>query len=68
MVVLSILSHAEFGRNDHREEAPHFTILEHSLATTPSSLFERLVFQRLVRAVIEMGTDVGDSLEMSPRS
>jgi hypothetical protein len=25
MVVISILPHAEFGRNDHREDAPHFT-------------------------------------------
>ena len=24
MVVASILLHAEFGPNDHREEAPHF--------------------------------------------
>ena len=24
MVVVSILPHAEFGSNDHREEAPHF--------------------------------------------
>ena len=24
MVVVSILLHAEFGRNDHREDAPHF--------------------------------------------
>ena len=23
--VLSILPHAEFGQNDHREDAPHFT-------------------------------------------
>ena len=26
MVVVSILSHVEFGRNDHRKDAPHFTI------------------------------------------
>ena len=26
MVVVPILSHAEFGRNDHREEAPYFTL------------------------------------------
>ena len=25
MVVVSIQPHAEFGRNDHREDAPHFT-------------------------------------------
>ena len=25
MVVVSILPHAEFGPNDHREDAPHFT-------------------------------------------
>jgi len=25
VVVLSILSDAEFGRDDHREDAPHFT-------------------------------------------
>ena len=24
MVVVSILPHADFGLNDHREEAPHF--------------------------------------------
>ena len=24
MVVVSILPHAEFGPNDHREDAPHF--------------------------------------------
>ena len=24
MVVVSILPHAEFGSNDHREDAPHF--------------------------------------------
>ena len=24
MVVISILPHAEFGQNDHREDAPHF--------------------------------------------
>ena len=26
MVILSILPHAEFGPNDHRENAPHFKI------------------------------------------
>ena len=26
MVVVSILPHAKFGRNDHREDAPHFII------------------------------------------
>ena len=26
MVVVSILPHAKFGRNDHREDAPHFRI------------------------------------------
>ena len=26
MVVVSKLPHAEYGRNDYREEAPHFTI------------------------------------------
>ena len=26
MVTVSILLHVEFGRNDHREDAPHFTI------------------------------------------
>ena len=25
MVVISIVRHAELGRNDHREDAPHFT-------------------------------------------
>ena len=25
MVIVSILPHAEFGSNDHREDAPHFT-------------------------------------------
>ena len=25
MVVVSILPHAEFGQNDHREDAPHFS-------------------------------------------
>ena len=25
MVVISLLPHGEFGRNDHREDAPHFT-------------------------------------------
>ena len=30
MVVVSILLHAEFGRNDYREDAPHFT-MSHSL-------------------------------------
>ena len=25
MAVVSILSHAEFGSNDHREDAPHFS-------------------------------------------
>ena len=29
MVVISILPHAEFGRNDHREDVPHFSY--HSL-------------------------------------
>ena len=28
MVVVSILPHAEFGPNDHREDAPHFNGLE----------------------------------------
>ena len=28
MVILSILPHAEFGWNDHRESAPHFIICE----------------------------------------
>ena len=27
MVVVSILSHAEFGRNDDREDASHFILL-----------------------------------------
>jgi len=26
MIVVSILPHAEFGPNDHREDAPHFSI------------------------------------------
>ena len=26
MVVVSILPHAEFGPNDHREDAPHFSM------------------------------------------
>ena len=26
MVAFPILSHAEFGQNDHREDAPHFSI------------------------------------------
>ena len=26
VVTVSILLHVEFGRNDHREDAPHFTI------------------------------------------
>ena len=34
MVLVSILPHAEFGRNDHRENAPHFIILPHLLSTT----------------------------------
>ena len=25
MVVVLILPHVEFGRNDHREDAPHFS-------------------------------------------
>ena len=29
MVVVSILPHAEFGPNDHREDAPHFTLWNH---------------------------------------
>ena len=28
VVVVSILPHAEFGRNVHREEAPYFIILD----------------------------------------
>ena len=27
MVIVSLLPRAEFGRNDHREDAPHFIIL-----------------------------------------
>ena len=27
MIVVSILPHVEFGPNDHREDAPHFTML-----------------------------------------
>ena len=26
MAVVSILPHAEFGRNDHQEDAPHFIV------------------------------------------
>ena len=28
MVVVSRLPHAEFGRNDHREDSPYFSILK----------------------------------------
>ena len=27
MIVVSLLLHAEFGPNDHRKDAPHFTII-----------------------------------------
>jgi len=33
MFVVSILPHAEFGSNDHREDAPHFIISVFLLTT-----------------------------------
>ena len=34
MVIVSILPHAEFGPNDHREDAPHF-ITRHTIVWIP---------------------------------
>ena len=31
MVVVSILPHSEFGRNDHWEDAPHFNFMNSTL-------------------------------------
>ena len=33
MFIFSILTHAEFGLNDHREDAPRFNILKWKLKT-----------------------------------
>ena len=35
MVVVSILPHAEFGPNDHREDAPHFTYVQKPISRIP---------------------------------
>ena len=32
MVVVSVLSHAEFELNDHREDAAHFNLLKYQLS------------------------------------
>ena len=39
MVVISILSHAEFGRNDHREDAPRFIIFSLTMAISRWNCF-----------------------------
>ena len=43
MVVVSLLPHAEFGPNDHREDAPHFNIFNIGIAAyiDPRVLLER---------------------------
>ena len=40
MVVVSILPQAEFGPNDHREDAPHVTYVSKVFANSISSISE----------------------------
>ena len=37
MVAVSILPHAEFGPNDHQDEAPHFIIQEYPYFYRPGT-------------------------------
>ena len=39
MVVVSILPHAELGRNDHRKGAPHFTVIERKTLKMARNIF-----------------------------
>ena len=39
VVVVAILPHAEFGPNDHREDAPHFIILVSFVSTQRHFIF-----------------------------
>ena len=48
MVIVSILPHAEFGPNDHRENPPHFICVTlDSYFILEKQFFEKIVFFNL---------------------
>ena len=44
MVVVSVLSHAEFELNDHREDAAHFNLLKYQLSFNFDHLYLFFIF------------------------
>ena len=58
MVIVSILPHAKFGRNDHREDTPHFSkistygqsgsIMLASLKLAALTINNRILFNRMI--------------------
>ena len=48
MVVVSILPHAEFGRIDHLEDAPHFIVCEFYRFVKGSFIYSSLIFIKVL--------------------